>query len=463
MICHDAHMGPLDGVKVVDLSVMISGPLTGMMLADQGADVVKVESPGLGDMMRFLGSQKGGITGIFANNNRGKRSLVVDLKQPAGLEVLQKLVADADVLIQNFRPGAMERLGLGYDDLSAINPDLIYVSISGYGPDGPNSHRRVYDNVIQAASGLASVQTDPATGSPSLFRTLLCDKVTSYTATQAVTAALYARATGKARGQHIVLAMLDAAIAFMWPDSAMDAVLLDDDVSRTPTIGSMYSVTMLNDGFAAASAVSQPEFAGLCAALGVPEVADDPRFANPILRSQNGPALVQLMREAAERTTVEQFLAGAGLEGELAARSAHRRPGGAQRGVRRARAPVGRPPARTPPGAPLLAHPRPGGQPCAALRRAQRRDRHRAGPRRRRPARRRHHRLTPPESPPPTRVPARHPSRSPPPEGCLRTRGANNPRRQPRRSPVVCWASDCCSSRGPISLAIRCSPASTGA
>jgi crotonobetainyl-CoA:carnitine CoA-transferase CaiB-like acyl-CoA transferase len=311
MICHDAPMGPLDGVKVVDLSVMISGPLTGMMLADQGADVVKVESPGLGDMMRFLGSQKGGITGIFANNNRGKRSLVVDLKQPAGLEVLQKLVADADVLIQNFRPGAMERLGLGYDDLSAINPDLIYVSISGYGPDGPNSHRRVYDNVIQAASGLASVQTDPATGAPSLFRTLLCDKVTSYTATQAVTAALYARATGKARGQHIVLAMLDAAIAFMWPDSAMDAVLLDDDVSRTPTIGSMYSVTMLNDGFAAASAVSQPEFAGLCAALGVPEVADDPRFANPILRSQNGPALVQLMREAAERTTVEQFLAGA--------------------------------------------------------------------------------------------------------------------------------------------------------
>ena len=173
MICHDAPMGPLDGVKVVDLSVMISGPLTGMMLADQGADVVKVESPGLGDMMRFLGSQKGGITGIFANNNRGKRSLVVDLKQPAGLEVLQKLVADADVLIQNFRPGAMERLGLGYDDLSAINPDLIYVSISGYGPDGPNSHRRVYDNVIQAASGLASVQTDPATGAPSLFRTLL--------------------------------------------------------------------------------------------------------------------------------------------------------------------------------------------------------------------------------------------------------------------------------------------------
>ncbi len=118
-------MGPLDGVKVVDLSVMISGPLAAMMLADQGADVVKVESPGLGDMMRFLGTQKGGMTGIFANNNRGKRSLVLNLKEPAGVDVLQRLVADADVLIQNFRPGAMERLGLGYDDLAAINPRLI--------------------------------------------------------------------------------------------------------------------------------------------------------------------------------------------------------------------------------------------------------------------------------------------------------------------------------------------------
>jgi crotonobetainyl-CoA:carnitine CoA-transferase CaiB-like acyl-CoA transferase len=316
-------MGPLDGVNVVDLSVMISGPLAGMMLADQGADVVKVESPGLGDVMRFLGSNKGGMTGIFLNNNRGKRSLVVDLKKPEGLEVVTKLVADADVLIQNFRPGAMERLGLGYEQLSAVNPDLIYVSISGYGPDGPNSHRRVYDNVIQAASGLASVQTDPATGQPSLFRTLLCDKVTSYTATQAITAALFARATGKARGQHIVLAMLDAAIAFMWPDSAMDAVLLDDDATRTPTIGSNYAVTALADGFVSAGAVTDAEFKGLCAALGRPEMGDDPRFANALVRTQNAGELVRMMREAAMATTVEEFLAGAETHDVPASRINH--------------------------------------------------------------------------------------------------------------------------------------------
>jgi crotonobetainyl-CoA:carnitine CoA-transferase CaiB-like acyl-CoA transferase len=304
-------MGPLEGVRVVDLSVMISGPLAGMMLADQGADVVKVESPGLGDIMRFLGTNKGGMTGIFANNNRGKRSLVVDLKQAAGVDVLRRLVSKADVLIQNFRPGAMERLELGWDELSALNPNLIYVSISGYGPDGPYSHRRVYDNVIQAASGLASVQTDPATGTPSLYRTLLCDKVTSYTATQAITAALYARATGKANGQHIVVPMLDAAVAFMWPDSAMDAALLDDDANRAPTIGSNYAITALADGYVSAGAVSDAEFRGLCAALGHPEVAEDPRFANALTRTQNAGALVAMMREYAASTTVAQFLAGA--------------------------------------------------------------------------------------------------------------------------------------------------------
>lgn len=303
--------GPLDGVRVVDLSVMISGPLAGMMLADQGADVIKVESPGLGDIMRFLGSSKGGVTGIFVNNNRGKRSLVVDLKKPEGVDVLKRLVATTDVLIQNFRPGAMERLGLGYDELARVNPNLIYTSISGYGPDGPFSHRRVYDNVIQAGSGLASVQTDPATGVPSMYRTLVCDKTTAYTAAQAITAALYARATGKAAGQHIVVAMLDAAIAFLWPDSAMDAVLLDDDVQRAPTIGANYSVTALADGYASAGAVTDSEFQGLCAALGHPELAEDERFVSVAARTAHMVELVTLMRRYAAETDVATFLARA--------------------------------------------------------------------------------------------------------------------------------------------------------
>ena len=300
--------GPLSGIKVVDLSVMISGPWAGMMLADQGADVIKVESPGLGDFMRYIGSAKGGMTGIFLNNNRGKRSLVVDLKKPDGVNVLTSLISSADVVIQNFRPGAVERLGIGYEQMRAVNEDLIYVSISGYGPDGPASGHRVYDNVIQAASGLASVQTDPSTGEPALFRTLLCDKVTSLMAAQAISAALYARASGTARGQHIVLAMIDAAVAFMWPDSGMDAVLVDDDARRTPTLAQNYSVTRMRDGFASIGVVSDDEFRGLCAAYGRPEVAEDPRFATIAARTQNAADLVPLLTELAAAQDVDDFI-----------------------------------------------------------------------------------------------------------------------------------------------------------
>jgi len=303
------HMpGPLDGIRVLDLSVMISGPLATMLLADQGADVVKIESPGLGDMMRYLGSSRGGMTGIFNNCNRGKRSLVLDLKQPAGVEVLHHLAKETDVLVQNFRPGAVDRLGIGYESLAAVNPDLVYVSISGFGPDGPYSGRRVYDNIIQSYAGYAAVQTDPATGEPSLYRTLVCDKVTAYTAAQAITAALFARATGRARGQHLELAMLDAGIAFLWPDAAMDCALLEDDAHRTATIGSNYRVTALADGYAAASAVTDVEFKALCAALGRPEVGDDDRFAKLMDRMRNGPELAPILREAALATTVADFV-----------------------------------------------------------------------------------------------------------------------------------------------------------
>ena len=301
------NTGPLAGIKVVDMSVMIAGPLAAMMLADQGADVVKVESPGMGDMMRHLGSSKNGMTGIYVNNNRGKRSLVIDVKQEAGLDAMRRLIADADILIQNFRPGAMDRMGLGWEAMHELNPQLIYTSISGYGPDGPSSGRRAYDNVIQAASGLASVQAHPATGTPELFRTLVCDKATAYTATQAITAALFARATGTAIGQHIELAMLDTAIAFMWPDSAMDAVLLDDDATRAPTIASVYNTVALADGYAATSVVTESEFRGQCNTFGLPDLADDPRFADANLRRTNRQELNAELKEAAAATTVAQF------------------------------------------------------------------------------------------------------------------------------------------------------------
>jgi len=299
---------PLTGIKVVDMSTMISGPLTAMMLADYGADVIKIESPGQGDLMRYLGTQKNGLTGLFHLNNRGKRSIGLNVKSKEGLEILTKLIAEADVFVQNYRPGAMDRLGLGYEDVKKFNPGIIYVSISGYGPDGPNSHRRVYDNVIQAASGVASVQSDPGTGKPQMLRNLACDKVTSYTAMQSICAALFARERGTAQGQHIVVAMLDAAVSFLWPDAGMDATVLDDDATRMPTLGANYNVTVLEDGYCASSAVSDVEFKGLWAALGRPDLADDPRFATAAARSQNAGELVKTMKELSSQTKLADFL-----------------------------------------------------------------------------------------------------------------------------------------------------------
>ena len=148
--------GPLSGARILDLSTMISGPFATMLLGDQGADVIKVEAPG-GDYVRAGGNRAGGLHATFHNNNRNKRSITVDLKEQAGVDVIKRLAATSDVFIQNFRPGVVDRLGVGYDDIRAINPNIIYVSISGFGAEGPWSHKPVYDPIIQTLSGLASI------------------------------------------------------------------------------------------------------------------------------------------------------------------------------------------------------------------------------------------------------------------------------------------------------------------
>lgn len=189
--------GPLAGIRVVDLSNIISGPLATMILGDQGADVIKVEAPGMGDPIRMFGAMRGGLSSTFVSLNRSKRSIVVDLRRETGREILRRLLRGADVLVQNFRPGVLERLGFGYEAVRALAPDVVYASISGFGEHGPFADRPVYDNVIQAMSGFAAVQADPDTGTPELVRNLALDKATAYTVAQAVTAALLARARGR--------------------------------------------------------------------------------------------------------------------------------------------------------------------------------------------------------------------------------------------------------------------------
>ena len=191
--------GPLAGFRVVDFSAVISGPLATMLLADQGADVIKVEAPGRPDLLRKEWYWRGGLTSMFANCNRGKRSIVVDLHTSQGLEVVQKLVRDADVVVENFRPGVAERLGIGPRELHELNPRLVICRITGYGSSGPRSKQRVYDPVIQGATGFVAIQSNPEVPIPDLVRNAVVDKASSYTAAQAITAAMLARERSAAR------------------------------------------------------------------------------------------------------------------------------------------------------------------------------------------------------------------------------------------------------------------------
>lgn len=274
-----AMTGPLEGYRIVDLSQVVSGPLSTMLLADQGADVIKVEPAQGGEITRVTGTPIGGIAPFWANHNRGKRSLAIDLGTPEGLEAVLKLCDRADVFVQNFRPGVCERMGLGSDVLLARNPDLIYVNISGYGATGPYADRRVYDPVIQGITGHVAVQLNPEIPFTDVHRTIVTDKATAYTVAQAVTAALLARERGRARGQVIDVAMIDAAVAFFWSDGMMDRTLLDDPLfAKRGTLAQAMRVTRCATGELVYFVASDKERHGLYRALGKPEWCEHPQW-----------------------------------------------------------------------------------------------------------------------------------------------------------------------------------------
>ena len=287
--------GPLEGIRIIDASAVLSGPLATRILADEGADVIKVEVPGQGDVLRYVGSSRNGMTANFHMANRGKRSIALNLAHERGVELLKKFVADADIFIQNWRPGVADRLGIGWEVLHALNPRLIYVSVSGFGATGPYAQKRVYDNVIQAYSGINDVQGNPEIGRPEPVRQLLCDKLTSITTAQAIASALFARErTGES--QHVEISMLETAIGFLWNDNGDQHALLEDDIVRISPPGKSYSPMKLAEGFATATPLMDSEFRGLCKAFGLEEVARDPRFATLTDRMQNVEALGDLFK-----------------------------------------------------------------------------------------------------------------------------------------------------------------------
>src|SRR6056297_237209 len=178
--------GPLHGFRVIDLTTVISGPLATMTLADQGADVIKIEHPEGGDLSRRVTGRRGGFSASFLNNNRGKKSVTLNLKDARGVEAALRLCETADVVVQNFRPGVIDRIGLGEDAVRAVRPDIIYTSIAGFGFEGDWARKPVYDPLIQALSGLASVQGGADAARPRLVRTILPDKLTAIQTAQAI-------------------------------------------------------------------------------------------------------------------------------------------------------------------------------------------------------------------------------------------------------------------------------------
>jgi crotonobetainyl-CoA:carnitine CoA-transferase CaiB-like acyl-CoA transferase len=287
--------GPMKGVRVLDLSIALTGPYATALFADQGADVIKVERPGIGDIARWIGVAVNGMSSLYLVCNRGKRNIAVDLQHPEGVGIVKALAARSEVMVQNFRPGVMDRLGLGYDDVKAVNPDIVYASLSGFGADGPNRDRGAYDTVIQAYGGFAGSQADPADGVPVFLRQAAADKVTALFASQAITAALFARAQGNG-GQHVQVSMMDAVVSFLWADAAANEVLLESDNSQPSSFVAASQPFRFVDAWGIVTPTSDHDFVGMCRALDV-EGYDDPRVATSVGRFQHKELMAELMEE----------------------------------------------------------------------------------------------------------------------------------------------------------------------
>ena len=299
--------GPLDGIRIVDFTTMIAGPYATMILADQGADVIKIEAPIRSDHVRRAGDGQRHFSTAFLNNNRNKRSLSVDVKVEAGRELMLKLTKDADVFVQNFRPGVMSRLGIDEPQLRTVNPGLIYVSMSGWGESGPYAHKPVYDPIIQALSGLASVQAGSDQERPRLIRTILPDKLTGITAAQAVTAALVARGrTGQ--GQHVRLSMLDAVVAFMWSSDMGGQTFVGKEVSSARAATFIDLIYETKSDYISVSVMSDEQWRGLCKAVGYPEWLEDDRFKTAAGRDRYANERLELTQEALLEKNADEWL-----------------------------------------------------------------------------------------------------------------------------------------------------------
>lgn len=314
MVAREGRTGPLDGVRVIDFTNVVAGPYAAMILADQGADVIKVEGPRRRDFARGAGEGASQLNSVFLNNNRNKRSLSVDATTDAGREILLRLAATADVFVQNYRPGVMTRLGIDEPALRAVNSKIVYVSMSGFGESGPFAHKPVYDPLIQALSGLTTVQAGSDEARPKLIRTILPDKLTGMTAAQAISSALVARErTGE--GQHIRLSMLDSVVAFMWSSDMGEQTFLDREVSAQAAATIIDLIYETKTGYVTISTMTNDQWAGFCRAAGRPELITDERFRSAGGRHRNADERLALIQEVLMTRTADEWLEALDAEG----------------------------------------------------------------------------------------------------------------------------------------------------
>lgn len=295
--------GPLAGIRVLDFTSYFTGPFATALLASQGAEVIKIEPVGTGDLMRLFGTARAGKAATFETVNHSKRSLALNLKTAEGAAIARRLIATADVIVENFRPGVAERLQMDYESCRLLRPEIICLSISGYGDAGPYGGMPAFDIVIQAHAGIAYGQG--ADLAPDFVRQAVVDKVTALYAAQAISTALVGRERGMG-GEHIKLSMYDAALAFHWPDGMNEFTFLDGEVRTAPPAGSLYRMQKTKDGYVAVSPITNEQFAGFCRAVERDEMIGDPRV-DDLQKRVEAREIILDIRASCENFTTEEL------------------------------------------------------------------------------------------------------------------------------------------------------------
>ncbi len=284
--------GPCSGFRVLEFGTMVSGPLAGQTLGDLGADVIKIETL-MGDTARWTGPpERDGINGFFSQFNRNKRAISVDMKTEQGVGIVRKLALSADVIICNYRPGVADRLGFGYESLREGNPGLIFVSISGFGPNGPYADQPVYDLVVQGMSG--AMPNQGGSGPPQMIRSVIADKSAAITAASSALAALLARERNGGEGQHVHVPMVNAYAQIALPDM-MTLQAFGPPGDEIPAAPDIFHVWTCADGYLVGMPIEDKQFTGLCKALELDSLATDERFNSLGARLANATAMIEII------------------------------------------------------------------------------------------------------------------------------------------------------------------------